>query len=352
MKKKFLLPLFALLAALFMVPGHTTHAENLHYSVSAQLPSNQIDSGVSYFALKVTPGQKQNLGVSIVNSDSKAHNYRVSVNRAVTNTNGVIDYAKRGVKKAPSLQANIEDMTPKAFTVNVPANTTKTATIALTVPQQPFTGVALGGVRVAELDSSTSKKSSKGLSLTNKFAYVIGLALQEDADYSKIKPNMAMHSVNAKQMNYRNYITANVENTVPNLMRKLKITAKVSKRGSSDTLLTTTKSAMAMAPNSMLAFPVSTNNNPLQAGKYTMDLEAWAKDDNGNYHWHFKKNFTITAAKANKLNKTAVELKKTKPNYLLWILIGIGILILLILLLILFLLFKRRKKDDDEDETK
>jgi hypothetical protein len=49
--------------------------------------------------------------------------------------------------------------------------------------------------------------------LTNKFAYVIGLALQEDADYSKIKPNMAMHSVNAKQMNYRNYITANVENT-------------------------------------------------------------------------------------------------------------------------------------------
>jgi hypothetical protein len=95
---------------------------------------------------------------------------------------------------------------------------------------------------------------------------------------------------------------------------------------------------MAMAPNSMLAFPVSTNNNPLQAGKYTMDLEAWAKDDNGSYHWHFKKNFTITAAKANKLNKTAVELKKTKPNYLLWILIGIGILILLILLLILFLL--------------
>jgi hypothetical protein len=66
-----------------------------------------------------------------VNSDSKAHNYRVSVNRAVTNTNGVIDYSKRGVKKAPSLQANIEDMTPKAFTVNVPANTTKTATVAL-----------------------------------------------------------------------------------------------------------------------------------------------------------------------------------------------------------------------------
>lgn len=347
--KKLLLPFFAFVAALFMIPGHTTHAEELHYSVSAQIPSNQVDKSVSYFALKVTPGTTQNLIVNIVNSDTKAHNYRVSVNRAATNTNGVVDYSKRGIKPASSLKANVESMTPKAFTVNVPAKTTKPTTIKLTVPTTPFSGLALGGVRIAELDTSKSNSKSKGLTLNNKFAYVIGLALQEDASYANIAPDMVLHSVKANQINYRNVISANLENTKPNLMRTLKVTAKVSKQGSSTTMFTTTKSNMAMAPNSNFAFPINTKNNPLQAGNYTLDLEAWAS--NGKYHWHFKKNFTITAAKANKLNKTAVELKKTKPNYLLWILIGIGILILLILLLILFLLFKRRKKDDDEDEV-
>lgn len=347
--KKLLLSLFAIVAAVLMVPGHAPHAEALHYSVSAQIPANQVDKNVSYFALKVTPGTTQDLGVTISNSDSAEHTYRVSVNRAATNTNGVVDYSKRGIKKPSSLTADVEAMTPSAFTIKVPAKSSKVAVIKLTVPTKPFAGLALGGVRVAELDTTKTTTKSKGLSLNNKFAYVIGLALQEDATYDNIAPDMTLHSVNAKQINYRNYISANLENTKPNMMRKLKITAKVSKQGSSDPIFSTTKSDMAMAPNSDFAFPISTKNNPLQPGDYTLDLNAWASG--GKYHWHFTKNFTITAAEANKLNKTAVELKKTKPNYLLWILIAIGILILLLLLLILFLLFKRRKKDDDEDEN-
>jgi heme/copper-type cytochrome/quinol oxidase subunit 2 len=52
------------------------------------------------------------------------------------------------------------------------------------------------------------------------------------------------------------------------------------------------------------------------------------------------------------LNKTAVDQKKPKSNWLMWLLIGLAILILLLLLLILLLLLKRRKKDDEEDQPK
>lgn len=347
--KKLIAAIVAVFGMVFLLPNKAVHAENLTYTVSAQLPDNQIDKDVSYFALKVTPGATQNLVVAIQNKDSKEHKYRVSVNRAATNTNGVVDYGKHGKKADASLTANIETMTPKPMKVTVPAKTVAKVSIKLAVPATSFSGIALGGVRVQQLGTSDDSKKS-GLTLTNKFAYVIGLQLQEQSDVSNVAPDMVLRKVKASQINYRNYVSAYIANTKPTIMHKLKVHAKVMKRGSEDVLLKTTKENMTMAPNSSFGFPISTNNNPLKAGKYTLDLEAWASD--GKYHWHFTKNFEIKAQEANKLNKTAVDQKKPKTNWLMWLLIALAILILLVLLLILLLLFKRRKKDEDEEETK
>ena len=348
MKKKLVAFIMAFVGLLVAAPSLNTHADQLTYSVSSSLPSNQINNKVTYFVLKVKPGQKQNLTIAIQNKDTKAHKYRISINRATTNVNGVVDYSKHGVKKASSLKQNIEDLLPKPKTVTVAAKTNQSFALPMSVSTTAFNGTLLGGIRVMQVDNNDSSKG-KGVTLTNRYAYVIGLQLQEQSDISAIAPNMILNSVKAKQLNYRNYVSANLENTAPIIMSDVKVNAKVLKYGTKTTVMKTTKDNMSLAPNSDFAFPISANNNPLQAGKYTLDLDAWAVSK--KYHWHFSKNFTIKKETADKLNKTAVDQKKPKSNWLMWLLIGLAILILLLLLLILLLLLKRRKKDDEDEET-
>ncbi|MDV2575667.1 DUF916 domain-containing protein [Lactiplantibacillus plantarum] len=103
----------------------TARADDLNYTVQADLPDNQINQKVSYFDLKVTPGQTQNLTLTIKNSDSKEHRYTVSPNLAVTNNNGIIDYSQAKAKADDSLKFNIKTALSKSQVVTVPAKSSK-----------------------------------------------------------------------------------------------------------------------------------------------------------------------------------------------------------------------------------
>ncbi|WP_164847988.1 DUF916 and DUF3324 domain-containing protein [Lacticaseibacillus hulanensis] len=348
--KKLVTSMLALVAALLFIPGHKANAETLHYSISANLPENQLNTSASYFDLLVKPGSSQNLSVVITNSDTRAHKYRVSTNRSETNTNGIVDYNKHGKKRPKSLALDIEAMMPKTSKVTVPAKSARTVSLKLTVPMQRFSGVLLGGIRVAELDTTSGNTSSKGLTLKNKFAYVLGLQLREDKDVSGVKPDMTLNKVGATQINNRNYISTYLENTKPTIMRDVRVRAKVYKDGSSSVFVKNDKSDMMMAPNSVFAYPINANEYPLKPGNYRVVVDAWA--ENAKYHWHFAKSFVISAALADNLNKTAVDQKKPQINWLLYILIALAILIFLILILIIILLLKRRKDDDEQGQAK
>ncbi|WP_461214723.1 DUF916 and DUF3324 domain-containing protein [Lacticaseibacillus sp. GG6-2] len=332
--------LLVLLAGL-AAPTQTVRAENLHYSVAAQLPDNQIDQQVSYFALKVVPGSQQTLTLTITNKDTQAHRFQVSINRATTNTNGEVDYTRHELAAPASLEANIEQMATTPKTVTVPAQSAKPTTIQLRVPAKPFAGVALGGVRVVEVDS-TAASSHKGLQLTNKFAYVVGLSVQETDDYKTIAPKLELRRVTAKQLNYRNYIALDLENTKPNLIHRLQLQVKVLKKGQKQPYITYTKDRLALAPNSRFTFPVSTGNQQLQAGNYTMILDAHAAE--GNYRWHFQRQFRITNTKARQLNHTAVDQKRPQGSLLLRVLLIVIGLLVVVLGLVLVLMWHDNKK--------
>lgn len=328
------------LAAL-MVPGRPVAATGLHYAVAAELPSNQVNTGVSYFALQVAPGAVQQVHVTITNKDTVAHRYRVSVNRAATNTNGVIDYTHHGLRPSASLQADIEAMTSAPFTVAVAAQTARTVAITVRVPKKAFAGVAVGGIRISEQAAGKQASAHEdGLQLHNQFAYVIGLTLQETARVDQIKPVLRLRSVAAKQLNYRNCVLATLTNTQPNPLHQLKLAAKLTKDGAKAPFLTYTKAKMAMAPNSDFRFPISTLNHPLQAGRYQLALTATA----GQYRWHFHRRFTITAAQARRLNHTAVDQKRAAVPWGLWLLLALGGLLVVALGAVLWLLRPRRKR--------
>lgn len=314
-------------------------AESVGYTVNAVLPKNQDDQNASYFALRVKPNQRQKLAIVIGNQTSQTQTYKVSVNQAVTNANGVIDYSQAKPARDSSLKVGIQDIFDQTTlpTVTVKAKQTKKVYVTYHMPSQKLRGMILGGINVKRVTSS-SQKSKKGVTINNNFAYVIGLRLRESP--VDVGPNMQLLAVKAGQTNSLNQVEATLQNPEPGIMHNLKVKAKVTRAGSTKTLLQNEKSNLAMAPNSHFSYAIPWGDTQLSAGTYTLTLDATAK---GGYHWHFVKNFTVTKAEVGAL---ANKYNQPQRNYFWWFVAG-GILILLLLLIIIYLLWKNRRRNRD-----
>lgn len=321
----------ALLMALGLMPSSPVFAETLHYRVAIQQPSNQIDHSLGYFALRVAPNTAQQLTITITNQDARAHRYLLAINRATTNANGAIDYTNHANQPRAGLAADLAQMATVPASVTVPAKATQTVPIRLHTPPTHFAGLVLGGLQVQEV-STAAAASGQGVQLHNQFAYVIGIALQEDASYAALKPQLVLRGIKAQLHNDHNSITINLANLKPNLIHQLKLAAIITKQGHAKPVLTSTKANMTMAPNSTFAYPLSTQNQPLQAGHYRLQLTASASG--GKYQWHFTKAFTITNARARRLNQAAVDLKRPAPPWGLYLMLGavLGLLLIAIFL--------------------
>lgn len=336
--KKWIVIVVALLG---IVLPTTTHAEDLNFSVNANLPANQIDSKNTYFDLKVEPSQTQNLEITIHNNYKTAHTFKVSPNQAVTNVNGIVDYSNHNLKKDSTLAAPFESMMAEPKTVTVAGNTDQTVSLKLTVPEKAFRGTVLGGIQVRDLTAGGQAKKTKGISLTNKYAYVIGVQLREETD-ELVEPNLKLNQIKTKQMNGYNSIAANLQNTEPVILHDFVVKAHINKRGSSKSVITTNKKDMTMAPNSNFDFELTPKDNKLTPGKYTLYLDA--KGEDGKYHWKFKRDFVITQAEASRLNRSIVN----GQNYFWWLVIAVAFIILLILALI-YMIWRLRKNKKAQD---
>ncbi len=135
-------------------------------------------------------------------------------------------------------------------------------------------------------------------------------------------------------------MTANLQNTEATIMKDLSVNAKVMKKGSSNVLHETKKEGLSMAPNSNFDFPISWDNQSLDAGTYRLQLIAQSGEDK----WEFDKEFTISEKHSTDLNKEAVELEKTEPNWILIISVVVGITVLLILVIGFFIYRDQKKK--------
>ncbi|KRN02376.1 cell surface protein [Levilactobacillus senmaizukei DSM 21775 = NBRC 103853] len=330
---KFLLALgFAMMSLAGQIP--TAAANSVGYTVRAMLPSNQDDPTVNYFALRTKPNARQRLTIVINNTSSTRQKYWVNVNQAVTNDNGVIDYSQTNPKLDPSLKVGIKDIFTKASNqkVTVPANTQKRVALTYRMPAKKLRGIILGGVYVEQVPPK-AHNSGSAITLNNAFSYAIGIRLRENT--KTIAPNLRLHQIQAVQVNRRNLVTANLQNSQPGIMQKLTVNARVTNAGSTQTLIRQQQSGMGMAPNSNFNFGIPWGNQNLPSGRYTLYLSAKA----GAQKWQFKRNFTIQGTTVRRLNKTVLTPTK-QPNY--WLYALLGLLIAMLLAVIGYLLYRDR----------
>lgn len=334
------------------VPNLAWAEGTLAVSVNAILPENQYNKEVTYYDLRMKPGQKQELDFELTNPTDKDEKIKLEINNGTTNDTGAIDYSNRGesYQRDSSLKLGLTDIATVPEEVVVKANSKETVKIKLDMPEESFSGVLVGAVRVTQSDEaeadSKAKKESGGMQIKNKVAYTVGLNLSETDD--EVKAELDLINAFAGQTGGRNVIKGNVQNKEPQVLEEITYEARVTKKGSNDTLHESRAENYRFAPNSNFNFDVSWESQPFKAGDYTYHMKAESKETGQKWEW--TKDFKINAEEAKELNKKAIDLDK--DNTMLYIMIAIGLLILIILLLLVYIKVKSKKEEKRRKELK
>lgn len=320
---------------IFAVSASLVQAEGtVGYSVQAQLPENQRDDSVSYFDLRVEPGQEQDLHITIYNHGNEEITIRGDVYDASTNSNGLIVYEEQE-ELDPSLQNPVTELvTLEDGEWTIPADESETVTANLEIPEEPFDGIKLGGFHFEKVPDE--EETQEGVSIQNRYAYVIGLQLSEKDEDVASKLNLL--SVNPQLVNHRTAVVAQVQNDQPVLMNGVTIQAKVFEQGETEPVREIEQTDIRMAPNSTMDFIIDWNNRPLQEGTYRLEMTATDGED----AWEWQEEFTIRE-EDEVLNEEAVEIESAR-DYSNWYLAGIAALLAVVIGLLLYI--RKLKKEN------
>ncbi|ALS00767.1 cell surface protein [Enterococcus silesiacus] len=309
----------------------------MNFSVTAVIPENQIDKTKTYFDLKMKPGQVQELEVLMNNPLDKEVTVENYANTAITNDNGIVDYSNSDPTLDKTLKAPFSIISEVEKESTIPAKSSKTLKVKVTMPDEELDGVILGGLHFTEKEDKTKEnKDNSGVQIKNRFAFAIGVLIRENDNV--IKPDLLLGKIQPSQVNYRNVLKANIQNTQPVIIQKLEVDARVTKKGSKETLFEQKKPGIRMAPNSNFNFGTSWENEEFKAGKYTLHMNV----SNGSEKWKWSKDFEISQKDAKKLNEQAVELKVDPTNW--YIFGGVAAAVLLMIITFAFSQYISKKK--------
>lgn len=335
MKKKLEILVLSTILLVAVFVSLPVKASEFNFAVETKLPKNQVDKQKTYFHLEVKPKQKQTLTIKLRNDTNKPVIINPKINSATTNMNGVVEYGESSKQKNKTLPYNMADLIKVKSKVTIPAKGSYNLPLTLKVPEKPFQGILAGGITLEENKKERTNEGN-GLKIENKYAYVVGIILQEAKP--QVTQNLELLRVKAGQVNARNVIKATLQNPTSTYLNKFEIKeARITRKGSNETMYESSKKDMQVAPNSDFDYPIALNGEKLVAGDYTLYLKASSSKDS----WTFKQNFTINKKEAKEYNAQDVNIPE--PNYFWWYVAG-GTLIFLGIVLVIILLVRRKKK--------
>ncbi|WP_157456680.1 DUF916 and DUF3324 domain-containing protein [Carnobacterium maltaromaticum] len=338
--KTWLVSLFLLGAGL--APVRDIRASNApSFSVTPILPDNQQGGIKSYFNLRMMPSQEQTIEVELVNAGEKAVEVMIENVTAQSNQNGIIDYSKSSERLDKSLFILFPEISNVEKSVTLSPKEKKVIPINIKLPDLKFDGVVLGGLNFSEKVEGNEEESQQ---IGNRFSYSIAVMIsQTDA---RVVPELDLLDVKAEQENYRNVITARVQNNQAVIVEEMNVDGEIFKEGYEEPVFTRKASGLKMAPNSFLPFNFDTNNQALQAGDYRLKMTAKIGDET----WTWDEKFRIDNKTANALNESAVGIEQNDYSLYFWI---AGVLLLLILFFsALIFRYKKEQKRKKELEKK
>ncbi|MDA9461008.1 cell surface protein precursor [Enterococcus mundtii 3F] len=330
-----------LLALLFFFLPVSAQAEEtaLNTHVTPIFPESQVDESKGYYELLLAPKQKEILQLKVGNSSSEPIYVQVTPHTAYTNTLGNVEYGKDAEEADPNLIHSLDELMTPSEVITLAGKETKVIDIPLQMPKDAFEGYLAGGLRITEVkeEEESEAPEGEGVAIKNEFAHVVGVVVSNTRD--SVQPELELLDVFADQLNYRNVISATLQNFTPTFVNQLAVEATVKRAGENDVLYKAEKEMMQMAPNSNFNFPISLEGDRFRSGNYVLELTA----KSGENEWSWTREFTIDADDARKLNREDVMIDNS-PN---WWMIGTIILLTLLVVILLYLALKKRRQEKE-----
>ena len=297
LKNKFLLLItisFTILgSAAVSFPVEAAPPSDAGFYVQAILPENQLDRNLTYFDLRMAPGQTQQLEIEITNQLDTSLLINIETISASTNRHGIIDYTTPSIHDK-SLRVPFSTIAnTKEDTILIPAKSSETAVVNVEMPNDPFDGVILGGlVFTREKEKTVTAKTT---TINNIFSYVVGVKLSEND--VNVSPQFELTCVTPKTVNYQPEFVHAIRNTQAAIAKDVDVTISVQDQ---DGVIWahTSKTNIDMAPNSTMPLGVALKREEFKAGTYLSEVLIRYNEEVFNY----QEEFVITAAESDFIN--------------------------------------------------
>lgn len=354
-KRIICVPIILYIAVLFLFPqlvlaeDQATPANNqgIGFSYKVIQPENQRNKEVGYLDLRMTAGQKQIVQIELSNGRSEEIIVGVSLNGAKTNSIGVIEYGPSAIENDKSLKYDFVDVVKGPEKVAVPANSMVPLELEITMPDSTFDGVISGGIQLKLLPKDEKKEEEKS-GITNEYAYLIGMILNETD--VPVTPDMTLNKIHAGLTNYRNAVFINMSNTQAEYIEEMTTDVQIMPKDSEKVLYDTKKADMRMAPNSVIDFPVEMNGEKMVPGDYKAHVLVTAAN---NQKWEWTENFTITNEEADKFNSQDVSLVQERGiDWKLIALIAVGGFAVIIAIFFAIRFYRNKKEQERRKKKK
>lgn len=302
------------------------------YTVTPVFGATQNNKTSNFFDMTLTPKQKDTFKLTITNTTPNPQKFKVQVNTATTNSNGIVDYTKSSFEKDPSMSLVLSDLiSPNRKDISVPGKQSQTIDFQITMPEKLFSGILLGGVTIRPVEIAGDQ--SKG-GIQNVYMHTIAIRVNETAE--TIPAKLESGSVKIGQINRHNTVSMEIKNPQWKLLSKVEGDFFVKEKGTNKTIIHEKKNNLSFAPNTRFDLPILLKDS-FKPGHYTYTIKL--KNHEGN--WTFSKDFTINKKQADQYNKRSVDHKAKNLHWLKYLM---AFLILVILGTVCYILGKKKGK--------
>ena len=297
------------------------------FEIKPLFSSTQIDRNRGHFYIQTSPGEEQELNISVRNISKEEKTFEVLIQNGVSQSDGNIGYTEDLEKIHETLINPItEIVVAENNEFTLASGEEEIVRLKVTPPKDSYDGIKVGKVVVRE----KSEKEEQGIS--QKFEYGLGILTAESGiAYNDGSELLLVDSSAKANINLGSrVIEASIVNPQPKTIEKLEVTSYVTKKGDDKKIKEKNIKDFAFAPNSVALYDIPWGLQNFESGEYTFHF----KGKNDFEEFDLKQDFVIRADDAKRLNKEvafSVRTSKTMKiviislNALLVVLCGVVI---------------------------
>ncbi|MGY3748744.1 DUF916 domain-containing protein [Vagococcus acidifermentans] len=294
MKKRSVLLFLTMLCQLLACFSGTIHNAESEggYAVSPIFSEHQKEGVLEFFDIRWTPGGTDTFGIRIVNKSENDQTYIVSLNKARTNSNGVIDYSTPADKSTAETGA-IHQFVTIPEEIVVAANSSEVVEGTVSFPDEDFNGLVMGGVNISE-----KKIDNAGKGVTNIVSYTFPIVLRGNID-ERPEPVITLEKLSIEPVTSDSHaLHIALNNHGPNLLKDVAVTVNLSDQNGQ--VKESRESSLDMTPATEFIYPVELTGK-LAEGDYYVTVKLV---HSSGQEWTFDDTLTISGKQAKELAKS------------------------------------------------